>query len=258
MPTLEERFGIQVERELKVRGWSSGTGPQGSIALKVHPVPKGKKIHYSPPKKYAYPASYEVKTVNVSIIVPSHSHAELQNQIIHNLGELYPDADVQLKMTEDSGADSKWYVLLVAESQDGIRWASDILASLPKKSRSADIFRKQTASRVCRQLYEEISLGGQVDEHLQDQLVAIQALCDGYSSFPRGEHPRDTAPELTLTGDMNNLSLTGGRVRKEKALEPFGNGSMHTQTVRWVASEVLPATEFYSKGDIVKGVGFSL
>ncbi|KAM3546004.1 hypothetical protein ARSEF1564_001097 [Beauveria bassiana] len=258
MPALEERFSIRIDRELNKRSWSNGTTSPGSITLTIYPVPKGEKLRYSAPKRYVYPASYHVKTINISIIAPGHAHEQLQTHLFRNLGELYPDADLELKVVQDSGSDQKWNVLLVAESRDGIRWAKDILQGMPKKIKSSDIFVSQLASSVCRDLHEEISLGGQVDEHLQDQLVAIQALCEGYSSFPRGEHPGDAEPEANLLGAMDSLSLSDDRVSKDKTHDPFGHGSMHTQTARWVASQLLPAAEFYNKGDIVKGAGFSL
>ncbi|EGX91075.1 RNA 3'-terminal phosphate cyclase [Cordyceps militaris CM01] len=258
MPALEERFAIRIDRKLNGRSWSNGKTARGSITLTVYPVPKGKKLHYSLPKRYTYPASYEVKMVNISILAPAHAHEHLQNQLFQKLGELYPDADLRVKLVEDSGSNQKWNVLLVAESRDGIRWARDILRGMPKKMRSSDSFVKQVANSVCRDLHKETSLGGQVDEHLQDQLVVVQALCDGYSSFPRGDGAGDSGPEARLAGTMGNLSLSGDRVRKDKTYDPFGHGSMHTQTARWVASRLLPAAEFYNKGDFVKGVGFSV
>ncbi|KAJ3494928.1 hypothetical protein NLG97_g3758 [Lecanicillium saksenae] len=258
MPALEERFGIRIDRKINNRSWNSGKASPGSITLTMHPVPKGEKLHYSPPKRYIYPESYDVKTINITMVAPVHAHEQLQGRLFRNLGELYPDAELQMKLIEDSGSNSKWNVLLVAESRDGIRWAKDVLLGMPKKMKSVDTFVKQLASSVCRNLYDEITLGGQVDEHLQDQLVVVQALCDGYSTFPRGEHPGDSEPEASLSGSLNNLSLSGERVRKDKTHDPFGHGSMHTQTARWVASQLLPASEFYNKGDFVKGVGFSL
>lgn len=258
MPALEERFAIRIDRKLNERSWNYGKTSPGSITLTIYPVPKGDKLHYCPPKQYVYPTSYDIKTVDISMIAPSHAQEGLQNQLFQNLGELYPDADLRLKLVEDSGSDQKWNVLLVAESHDGIRRATDILRAMNKKMKSPAVFVKQVASSVCRHLDEELSLGGQVDEYLQDQLVVFQALCDGYSSFPRGGRPGESEAEASLAGAMNNLSLSGDRVRRDKTHDPFGNGSMHTQTARWVAGQLLPAAEFYNKGDFVKGVGFSL
>lgn len=257
MPTLEERFGLKIERHLDVRGWSLGPASRGSITLKIHPVPKGQTLKYTPPNKYTFPTSYDVSTIDVNIIAPISFHAQLQSQLVNDLGALYPEADVQFKLTEGSGSDARWSVLLVAHSPDGIRWGKDVLRSMPKRI-SREVFIKKLSSLVCRELYDEISLCGQVDEHLQDQVIALQALCEGYSSFPRGDHPVDSNSEADLVGQIDSLSLEGSRVRREKTHEPFGHGSGHTQTARWVASQLLPKAEFYNKGDLVKGIGFSL
>ncbi len=258
MPTLEERFGLKIERQLDIRGWSLGAASRGSITLKIYPVARGQTLKYTPPKKYTFPKSYDVAAVDVSIITPASSHPQLQSQLVQDLGALYPDADVQFKLTQDSGSDSRWSVLLVAHSVDGIRWGKDILRSMPKKTKSRDTFIKQLSSKLCRELHDEVSLGGQVDEHLQDQVVALQALCEGYSSFPRGDGPGESDSEAELVGQIDNLSLKGSRVRREKTNEPFGHGTGHTQTARWVVSQLLPKAEFYNKGDFVKGAGFSL
>ncbi|OAA54920.1 RNA 3'-terminal phosphate cyclase [Cordyceps fumosorosea ARSEF 2679] len=262
MPALESHFAIRIDRKLSGRSWSQGRSSPGSIALTVHPVAKGGRLRCAPPPKH--PACCEVKTVDISVLAPGHAHEQLQGELFRNLGELYPEAELRVRLVEDSGSDQKWNVLLVAESHDGIRWGRDVLRGMPKKMKpsasASDAFARQVASAVCRDLHEETELGGQVDEHLQDQLVVLQALCEGYSSFPRGGEspPGESGPEASLSGALESLSLEGDRLRKDKTRDPFGHGSMHTQTARWVASQLLPAAEFYNKGNFVKGVGFSL
>lgn len=254
-PTLEERFGLKIERHLDVRGWSLGPSSRGSITLKVHPVPKGQMIKYNPPKKnLSYPKSYDVASVDVNMITPSNTHSMLQSQLVKDIGAIYPDADVQFKVVEDSGSDARWSVLLVAHSVDGIRWGRDVLCSMPRNTKSRDSFVKKLSSSLCQALHGEVCLGGQVDEYLQDQVVMILALCEGYSSFPRGERPEHAESEA----ELDKLTLQGSRIRREQTHEPFGHGSSHTQTARWVVSQMLPKAEFYNKGDMVKGVGFSL
>jgi RNA 3'-terminal phosphate cyclase (ATP) len=46
-------------------------------------------------------------------------------------------------------------------------------------------------------------------------------------------------------------------MRKEKTHEPFGHGSMHAKTARWVTCQLLPTVEFYDKGTLVRGVSTS-
>lgn len=259
MPTLEERFGIKIERELKTRGWNLGPRSRGHISVKIHPVPKGETLKHSPPQTYTFPESYEVRKIDANIIVPRASHERVQEELVRSLGDLYPDADVEFKTVEDSGNDARWYIMLVAHSPGGIRWARDSLFSMPKNIKSSrDKFIQHACSNLCKQLYEETSLGGTVDEFLQDQLIFVQALAEGYSSFLRSEDPAESAVNglIDAMGKLNIEEDT--KMRREKTHEPFGHGSTHTTTARWVVSELLPKAEFYNKGDIVKGVGFLL
>ncbi|KAM0461979.1 hypothetical protein ACHAO4_001169 [Trichoderma viride] len=257
-PTLEERFGVRIERELKCRGWSLGKQSRGSISLKFYPIAKGEKLKCMPPPQHSFPESFEVKTIDVSIIAPMHSHNKLQESIVEDVGVLWPGTDISFKIVEDSCADSRWSVLLVAHSTGGIRWASDVLTSAPKNIKGYDRFISLLSKKLCKGLYEEISLGGVVDEHLQDQLICFQALCDGPSSFPRGgDDPATDGPLGPLIDATGNLQVGDGKMRREKTLEPFGHGSMHARTARWVVGELLPGVEFYNRGDLVKGIGFS-
>ncbi|SPJ75232.1 related to RNA-3`-phosphate cyclase 1 [Fusarium torulosum] len=257
LPTLEQRFGIQVERALERRGWSMGPQSRGQISLKFHPLKIGQTLRYKAPEQLRYPESYEVKTIDVSIVVPGSVHEKLQASLSNDLGDLFPGADVQFKSIEDTKLDSRWYILAVAHSVSGILWAHDWLGSMPKKTKSRDRFTDQVSSKLCRGLYEEVTVGGQADIHLQDQMIVFQALCDGYSSFPRGDVPDDSVPAVLIDA-AGNLDIKDGKMRKEKTYGPFGYGSLHTQTARWVASEVLPSVEFYNKGDLVKGAGISM
>ncbi|EFZ03964.1 RNA 3'-phosphate cyclase domain protein [Metarhizium robertsii] len=250
-PTLEERFGIRMERALKARGWNLGPRSRGHMTLTIHPVPRGATLRFSPPREYAFPESYRVRRVDASVVVPGASHARVQEELVAALGPLYPDADVEFRVVEDSGSDARWSILLVAHSEGGIRWARDSLFSMPKKPKtSRDRVIQAACAGLCKALYEETSLGGTVDEFLQDQLLSVQALAEGYSSFVRGGDPAGSC----TNGPVGEET----RMRREKTHEPFGHGSTHTTTARWVISELLPEAEFYNKGDVVRGVGFSL
>ncbi|KAF5647105.1 RNA 3 terminal phosphate cyclase [Fusarium sp. NRRL 52700] len=198
LPTLEERFGIDVERTLERRGWSLGPQSRGQIRLKFHPLKIGQTLRYKSPERRNYPESCGIKSIDVSMVIHGGTYC---------------------------------------------LWPIPYLG---------DIFADQVSRKLCRGLYDEVAVGGQVDVHLQDQVVVFQALCEGYSSFPRGDVPDESPPD-TLIDAMGNLDIGTGRMRKEKTHEPFGYGSLHTQTARWVASEMLPSVEFYNKGNLVKG-----
>lgn len=256
LPTLEERFGIVVERTLKSRSWSLGSLGRGLISLKIHPVERGKSIVYIPAPRRAHSTSVALKQIDITILTPAAYHQKVQRQLIEDLSILFPDVDIQFKTVDDSRHDARWYILLVAHSVDGVRWGRDILCSLPKKSKTADLVITKTSTAVSQNLFEEIERGGYADEFLQDQLVTFQALAEGISAFARGDRPSDVAVVEKATSSDGKISIEG--VRKEKTVEPFGYGSLHAQTARWVVGELIPGATFYNKGNIVQGASFTL
>jgi RNA 3'-terminal phosphate cyclase (ATP) len=114
--------------------------------------------------------------------------------------------------------------------------------------------------KVCRELRGEADGKGYCDEFLQDQLVVFQALAAGKSSFPRSVRSEDEDAGLLHSGhdreEVNNIE-GGSCMTREKACEPFGHGSMHSQTARWVVSTILPKVKWWDGGDICEGVGMS-
>ncbi|KAG9251382.1 RNA 3'-terminal phosphate cyclase domain-containing protein [Emericellopsis atlantica] len=253
LPTLEDRFGIVVERQLKSRAWSLGSSGKGEITIKVHPLQPKQALQFRT-RDFVYPTSWQLKSVNVTIITPSLSHSTLQVEIVARLEQLFPTVDITFKATEDSGNVARWYILLVATSTDGLRWGHDILVSMPKKTKSPDKFAAQVAQQVCKGLDKEIQVRGQVDEHLQDQIVCFQGLCSGLSSMPRGSLPTET-PSVSVD-EQGFLSANIENMRREKGLQPFGHGSLHTQTAHWIVKELLPEVQFFAKGDVVQGIGW--
>lgn len=154
--------------------------------------------------------------------------------------------------------------------------------------RGKEAYAEEISRDVVRELFEEVALGGDGDVYLQDQLVIFQALAEGRTSFVRqtdqereddgedGSPPRgggggssDVPPsprnrDKMLETAMGALSVQQlqqqqqGRMRKDKAREPFGNGSLHAKTARWVTAELLPKVAWYNKGKICDGAGFSV
>ncbi|KAK0632248.1 RNA 3'-terminal phosphate cyclase-domain-containing protein [Immersiella caudata] len=382
LPTLERTFGIKVERTLKNRGWSLGKVTRGTVFFRIYPQKPDEPLRLLRSESDWTEDDLDVVAVDASIVAPLAMHESLCECLVQDLGDFFPGADVQFKVTEDSGEDTRVYVLLVAKSEAGPIWGRDVLTSIPKKSRSKDghAGAKATASvsesvarKVSKELFAEVSSGGVVDEFLQDQLIIFQALAEGRSSFPRagvfssdtctmfspkkglsnkgsaamlaskakgpagvftplrastpmpaspksaaamtpkgqitrGQSPmkggptvmqtlkHETAgtpsphkellpawssmkkkhPDPTETGSATGSSKSNGggsgpapsaleealqdldigeRERKDKAHQPFGEGSTHTQTARWVVSELLPQVRFFNKGRICEGVG---
>lgn len=277
LPALEDAFGIKVERKLLARGWSLGKQQRGRVQFTFKPLKPGDTL--VPRKGYAYarqdpmPVVEDVHRIDVSMIVPASMLDKMRSALVEDLDQLFPDVEVEFKVEEDSGAESRIYVLLVAHAGD-VRWGRDVLTSMPKKASSSS--RKgnggaQTADSLCatlsrklvKELYEEISMGGIVDEFLQDQLVVFQALADGQTSFPRG-YAKDSLEikmqKLAISGATNgtNGTINGTKMRREKTDAPFGEGSMHSTTARWVTSQLLPGVSWYNKGTVCEGVGMHM
>lgn len=266
LPALHDAFGVAVERRLLSRGWSLGKRQRGKVEFKFTPLKPGETLKLREGGGVygggggEPPDVEDVEAVDVSMIVPADMHDSLSQALVTDLGELFPDADVNFKIIEDSGADSRIYVLLVAKA-GAVRWGRDILESTPKKakgkggSQSTSSLSETISRRVSKELYDEVSTGGVVDGFLQDQLVIFQALAEGRSSFPRGVD--DTG---SLEGAMDKLDIDGDgeRLRRDKADGPFGEGSTHTTTARWVTAQLLPGVKWFNKGNVCEGVGMHM
>ncbi|KAK4153111.1 RNA 3'-terminal phosphate cyclase domain-containing protein [Chaetomidium leptoderma] len=263
LPTLQDAFGITVERKLLARGWSLGRQQRGKVEFKFKPLRLGEPLRLKEKEAVVYggdgpmPVVEDVEGIDVSMIIPAAMHESMREVLVGDLEQLFPDVEVDFKIVEDSGADSRIYVLLVAKAGT-VRWGRDSLSSMPKKAKGKGGL--QTASSLCatisrrisKELYEEVSTGGVVDEFLQDQLIVFQALAEGRSSFPRGE------AKDSLEQAMGKLDIDGEGLRKEKTDKPFGEGSTHTTTARWVTAELLPRVKWYHKGNICEGVGMRM
>ncbi|KAI1654865.1 EPT/RTPC-like protein [Daldinia decipiens] len=263
LPTLNDRFGITVERQLKTRSWATGPLKRGCIWLRLQPLPPGRTLKVQEPwDRPITTEDFKLKQVDVSMLVPYALHKPLEKALASDLGELFPGVDINFLLLEDSGHDARMYTLLVAHSHTGLRWGRDYLHDKSRKNKTPEGLSIEISRKVCHDLFEEIAIRRVVDEYLQDQLVVFQALADGRTSFPRGPKPADSqgsSPDgiSHLETSLGDLKLDK-KMRKDKTHEPFGDGSMHTTTARWVASKLLPTVQWFNKGTIVDGAGVSL
>ncbi|KAH8907990.1 RNA-3'-phosphate cyclase 1 [Coniochaeta sp. PMI_546] len=251
LPALESVFGVVVERRLVGRGWSAGSPERGEVWFRVRPVGLGERLRVREGVGRGYGGrDFEVRWVDVSILAPGGMHEGLQNAVVRGLEELLPRAEVRFGVVEDTVKESRVYVLLVARSET-LRWGRDVLTSLPKKRKKGQgDFEEYVARKVCMELYEELEGRGTVDEFLQDQLVVFQALADGRTSFPR-------SGDRGLEEELADLT-TEDRMRRERAQGPFGEGSTHTTTARWVTAQLLGSVEWYNKGRVCQGVSMQM
>ncbi|KAI0018862.1 EPT/RTPC-like protein [Xylariomycetidae sp. FL0641] len=259
LPTLQDRFGIHVKRRLKKRGWALGPQSKGCIQFKIEPILPGKTLPSLRPWDRAVTGKeHTIKQIDASILAPRALHQPLQRALATELDDLFPDVDLNFTLVDESGHDTRMYAILVARGETGLRWGRDYLHDRSRKNKSPDKLASEISKKVCKELFGEIELGGMGDEHLQDQLVIFQALAAGKTVFSRESSiPTTFAPAVEELGEaIDDLSLEG-RARKDKTDEPCGEGSMHTKTARWVASELLPSINWFNNGSICEGAAVS-
>lgn len=234
LPALE-RFGIKVERKLEHRGWSHGTPDIGSVKFTIFPMAIGQSL-----TEPDWPSERgDITQIDVSLLVPAQMQQPLKEALIFELNLVFPGIEVNFLLVGDSRHKARMYTLLVAHTTSGLRFGRDWLYSGSTKNPDYDKIVAEIARRVVDELDVELRKGGVIDEYLQDQLVVFQALAEGRSSISR------TADDGTSDRDLI-----------DQADEPFGDGSLHTTTVRWVASQLLPQVKWISDGRICEGVGW--
>ncbi|KAI0400935.1 RNA 3'-terminal phosphate cyclase-domain-containing protein [Xylaria palmicola] len=268
LPVLHERFGIMVERQLKKRAWTIGPLTQGTIWLKFQPITPGQCLRLVKPwNDKIQPGDLDkIKRIDLSILVPNAIRGPLENALVDSLGAEFPEAEMSFVVNEESGHDARMYVLAVAHSESGLRWGRDFLYDRSWKRKQATTIAKEMAKKVTKDLWEQTVVHtAAVDEYLQDQLVVFQALAQGRTGYWCRATERldgETRPDPTEDGgnkmDQGREDVRLDKpMRKDKTGEPFGFGSMHATTARWVASELMPAVQWFNKGTICEGAGIS-
>jgi RNA 3'-terminal phosphate cyclase (ATP) len=235
LPSLE-RFGVFVERKLEFRGWSHGMREIGSIKLSVKTLEPGKSL--IAPEWPASPG--KVAKIDVSILVPRDVQVVLKKALLFDLDLIFPGVEINFVVVDDSRHRTRLYTLLVAHTTTGLRFGRDWLYDRKTKDKTIGELSTEISQKVVDDLDTEIRKGGLVDEYLQDQLIVFQALVEGRSSIP------GTAEKLA-----------SDRERVERADEPFGDGSLHTTTARWVASQLLPSVKWIDGGRVCEGAAWS-
>ncbi|KAI1741997.1 RNA 3'-terminal phosphate cyclase-domain-containing protein [Xylaria scruposa] len=267
LPILEERFGILVERQLRKRAWTIGPIDQGNIWLKFQPISPGQTLKLVKPwNPERQPGDLDkMKRIDVSILVPYAMRELMGNAMVEYLGAKFPEAEINFIVNEESGHDARMYVLAVGHSESGLRWGRDFLYDRSRKGKLVTTIAKEIAKTVTKRLWEQTTVHtAAVDEYLQDQLVVFQVLAEGRTTYwsraterwddeARPDQARD---DDEIIQDLEDLSLSQTE-RKDKTHRPFGFGSTHATTARWVASELIPAVQWFNNGTICEGAGIS-
>lgn len=98
------------------------------------------------------------------------------------------------------------------------------------------ILARRMLGGILRRLKEQWGRGEVVDEYLRDQLVVWQALGEGWSYVAGGKGREG--------GKLGGQEIKVPKKKREedgegKGEEDWGSGSLHTQTARWIAKEVV-------------------
>jgi len=236
LPSLE-RFGVKIDRKLESRGWSYGNVQSGSVQFQFVPLPLGDSL-----KSPDWPIEQgKISKIDVSILALPELHAPLKAFLLAELHRVFIDTQVNFITVDNSGHKARIYTLLVAHTTTGLRFGRDWLYDKTTKNKAPEQLSIEIAKNVVKQLHKEIQKGGVVDEYLQDQLVIFQALAEGGSSIPG-----------------SNELLKSERERVDRTDEPFGEGSLHTTTARWVSGQLLSHAKWIDNGRICEGVGWKV
>ncbi|KAI8624900.1 RNA 3'-terminal phosphate cyclase-domain-containing protein [Xylariaceae sp. FL1651] len=266
LPVLQERYNIVVERRLKTRAWTVGPSSRGCIWVKFQPMPPGQTLKLVKPwDEQKQPGDLKIKQIDVSILVPPAIREPLETAMVHYLNVEFPEADITFVLVEETNHGARMYALAVAHSETGLRWGRDFLYDRSWKRKESTTLAREIAKTVSKRLWEQIVVhSAAVDEYLQDQLVVFQALAEGTTTYwSRETERRDANTQADPTEDTEELgedfkkSHLEKRMRKDKSHEPFGYGSTHTTTARWVTSELMPTVQWFNGGTICEGAGVS-
>ncbi len=249
-----------------------------------------------------------VDAIDATVIAPAVLLDLLAGALAREVVQHWPDPGMlSFRTLEDSGHDSRVYVLLVARTADTQgdgaspvrRWGRDYLGTGRVSTRAAPVkpargkgngpgkgrkmaaaaaaaapFRpdygplaERIARRVVGDLVADVARGGCGDAYLQDQVVVFQALAAGRTCFWRGEGGEGGG---AVEGD-NEAAGAAGAVDEDEvrqALEkldfedaeetpskPFGQGSLHAATARWVTAQLLPGVRWSADGTVCEGCG---
>ncbi|ETN46512.1 RNA 3'-phosphate cyclase [Cyphellophora europaea CBS 101466] len=209
IPTLH-RIGLpDIEVDIVKRGWTSPVSQIGEVKVMI----KAAKRHPFVLPAFDVAERGAIKRVAVTIL--AHTEAmrnSLRVEVIKALGSQFPaEISVDVVIDEESGSDSRLYLLLVAHTANGWVLGRDCLYNRRiRTDREARVMAEKASENVVGQLTMELSKGGCVDEYLQDQLVIWQALASGASRVDAGRHGAD-----------------------------HDEGSLHTKTVRWVCEQMM-------------------
>ncbi|KAI9812302.1 MAG: hypothetical protein M1827_004751 [Pycnora praestabilis] len=253
VPTLLNHLHLPpIVVSLGSRGWTHGRTDIGSVTLTITPLAPGKFLP-------AFSLMNRGKLQHIAITIlasPASTRTLLHFKVSAALTTIFPLTPHSIVLSEDSNHPKRLYLLLVATTTANHKLGSDYLYD--HKITDVDAAISRLAKKVVGGLEWEVRGGGCVDEYMQDQLVIFQALTHGRCVIDggrKGRRKHGVEGEGMGDGDGED-EHDAGKAEAEVEREPPRAPSMHTQTARWVAHEILDVN-FDAEGTC-KGVGFQI
>jgi RNA 3'-terminal phosphate cyclase (ATP) len=216
----------EITSEVHARGWSQGRTCLGSVTYTITPLSR-------PLPAFQLTQRGEVESVMATVVAPGECEQEMRDEL-DGMFERRHDAffggserEARIETTfEDSRHEKRFYLLLVATTDTGMKVGRDWLYSQPIRPNNISSIISTLVKKVSKDLIAELNHVGCVDEHLRDQLVVFQALAQGRSVVYSGEEAGVQVPP-----------------------------SLHARTAMWVAKEVV-GVKFDEEGGC-EGIGFA-
>lgn len=233
LPTLG-RIGIPpITLTLSNRGWTHGRAQVGSATFTITPfspdsgIPAFSLLGPSPADK--------LKAFHASILAsPSNVRSHMRNSVTEAVRARWgKDPQLEFPVDEDSGHPKRLYLLLVAETNEGLRYGRDCLYD--RKISNVNEAIGNVVKQVVHDMAKELDNGGPTDEFMEDQLAVFMALGMGKS---------------VVAGDEPSCGVSDSGNGAQKRNEP----TLHTKTARWVAETILDV-RFDDQDGSCEGVG---
>jgi RNA 3'-terminal phosphate cyclase (ATP) len=203
LPMLEAIGLPPVSVSVHARGWSTGRTEMGAVSFKITPLAAGSCLPAFQLKERG-----NIIKITAKILGTRNSEKHFYRELARAVEAAFPDIDLEMHF-EPSGHEKRLYLLLIAETSNGLRLGRDWL--FDRRISSEEHVVPKIVSKVVDDLLAEISHGGCVDEYMRDQVCIFQALAKGKSE------------------------VFGGRSQLGETLE----ASLHAKTAQWVSSEML-------------------
>ena len=203
LPMLCKKVGIPpIRMKMDKRGWTHGRAEVGQVTFDITPLSLASTLPC-----FTFTGRGEVTRFVVSILAPDlASRQSIRQKVLGKILRRYPEVDIDFPVDEDSRHAKRLYLHVMAETSKGFRLGRDWMFDRKATASTAEQKNEQLVGKVLHDLEEELAHGGCVDEYMQDQLVVFQALAEGRSEVDYGK----------------------GRT-----------ASLHTQTAKWVAEQIL-------------------